>query len=172
MNVGSVAHTFIRKAPQFRDKSDLNGPTQSDGFFALFRRYCFSKLMTSLGSNELARRLGPDSDVLVICLHPGSVLTESALGMADRFPWPISPLYKWFMRMTFLSPTEGATTVVVAAAQPELRREKEKYHGAYLEPFGKLASTSEVAADEGLAKDLWELTEKVLVDEGLQLHAA
>ena len=122
-------------------------------------------------SNELARRLAASdehrgSEVLVDCVHPGSVASDGALEGAGRLPWPISKLAQWFIRKTFLTTTQAATTVLVAAAQPDLRREKERYHGAYLVPFGKLANTSKVAADEGLAKDLWDLTEKILADEG------
>ncbi|KAL5504363.1 hypothetical protein ACEPAH_8437 [Sanghuangporus vaninii] len=170
VNVGSDAHKLIGKA-QFQSKADLNGPTTSNSYWAQMKRYAFSKLLVVLWSKELARQLAASndggSDVLVVCLHPGSVASEGALEGAGRLFWPLSKLVQWFMRKTFLTPTEAATTVLIAAAQPDLYREKVKYHGAYLMPFGKLASTNKEAADEGLAKDLLILTEKILADEGL-----
>ncbi|OCB88175.1 NAD-binding protein [Sanghuangporus baumii] len=174
VNVGSDAHKLIRKA-QFQSKTDLNGPTTGNSYRAQMKRYAFTKLLVVLWSKELARQLAASSDggsdVLVVCVHPGSIASDGALKGAGRLFWPLSKLVQWYIKKTFLTPTQtptqAATTVLIAAAQPDLCREKVKYHGAYLLPFGKLASTSKVAADEGLAKDLWILTEKILADEGL-----
>ncbi|KAL5525537.1 hypothetical protein ACEPAG_6873 [Sanghuangporus baumii] len=170
INVGSDAHKLIRKA-QFQSKHDLNGPTRSNSYWAQLKRYAFTKLLVVLWSKELARQLAASndsgSDILVVCVHPGSVASDGALEGAGRLFWPLSKLVQWYIRKKFLTPTQAATTVLIAAAQPDLCREKVKYHGAYLLPFGRLANTNKLVADEGLAKDLWILTEKILADEGL-----
>ncbi|KAL5504362.1 hypothetical protein ACEPAH_8436 [Sanghuangporus vaninii] len=105
--------------------------------------------------------LGPG--IFVVCLYPGSIVTEGALDNMGRDPWTISTLLQWNMRKGFLGLSQAATLVLVAATQPE----KEKYHCSYLMLFGKLANTCKVAADEGLARDLWALTKNILADEGL-----
>ena len=53
------------------------------------------------------------------------------------------------VRKTFLTPMEGATGALTAAAQPELM--KEKYHGAYLVPIRKSGSLNNLPDGEDLA---------------------
>lgn len=55
----------------------------------------------------------------------------------------------------------GAYTPLFAAADPVVWREKVKYSGAYLVPFGGIGETSDNGRNAELAKELWTTSEKV-----------
>jgi len=67
--------------------------------------------------------------------------------------------------MTLKHPDEGAYNSCFAAASPLVRKNPDLYRGAYLEPVGKVASTSEDGSNKALGDDLRATTEKYL--EGL-----
>lgn len=58
------------------------------------------------------------------------------------------------------TPLQGAYTPLFAAADPIVWRERSKYRGAYLVPFGGFGEPSENAKNVDLAKELWETSEK------------
>lgn len=60
------------------------------------------------------------------------------------------------------TPLQGAYTPLFAAADPVVWREKDKYSGAYLVPFGGIAEVSEDGKNADLAKELWQTSEKVI----------
>lgn len=62
------------------------------------------------------------------------------------------------------APAEAALTPLFAATDPIVWKEKEKYSGAYLVPFGVLQNPSEAARNEMLARELWEASERVVQD--------
>jgi len=61
-----------------------------------------------------------------------------------------------------LSPLDGAMTSLFAATHPEVWKEKERFNGAYLMPFGVVEESSEDAWDVGLAEELWRTSESVV----------
>ena len=65
-------------------------------------------------------------------------------------------------RETMITVEEGALTALFAATDPVVREEKEKYSGAYLIPYGTIDEVSDAAKDAGLAKELWDSSEKVV----------
>lgn len=169
--VASGAHSFVSKV-QFKSKADLNGPSTSNSYASQLKRYGFTKLLNVLFTKELARQLAASpedggANMMCLCLHPGAVASEGAYAGAAKFPWPLSVLVRVIMRMTFRTPENAAETVLIAAAKPDLKKEKKKFNGSYLVPVGKLSEASKTGRDEGAAKDLWSLTENILAEEGL-----
>lgn len=66
------------------------------------------------------------------------------------------------MLQTAFAVEQGAYTSLFAAADPVVWREKSKYGGAYLVPYGVIAEVSEDAKNADLAKELWATSEKVI----------
>lgn len=60
-----------------------------------------------------------------------------------------------------MKPAEGAYTSLFAATSPTVRREKEKYAGSYLVPYGQIQEPSRDAKDPAAAKDLWEASQRL-----------
>ncbi|KAL5536248.1 hypothetical protein ACEPAF_69 [Sanghuangporus sanghuang] len=151
---------------------DLNVSYEGERFESM-KRYARTKLLNILWQRELSRRLklsteDGGSNIIVISLYPGGVYTE---GVQETFPGIFSGIFKKlvavFIRFAAMTPTEGAYNSTFAAASLKVRQEKEKYNGAYLVPGQKIAKLSGPALNEQLAKDLWELQERILEDEGI-----
>lgn len=58
------------------------------------------------------------------------------------------------------TPLQGAYTPLFAAADPIVWRERSKYGGAYLVPYGAIAEPNENGKNAELAKELWETSER------------
>jgi hypothetical protein len=113
---------------------------------------------------ELQRRLDTEaSPITVISLHPGAVNTFSRKPQLQKISWLVDILVYPF----FVHPDVGGYTSAIAAASPDVAQNRDKYKGAYLVPVGKLQKPTEMARDEGLAKELWETIESFLVDKGI-----
>lgn len=61
-----------------------------------------------------------------------------------------------------MTPNEGANTILFAATNPVLWKEKDKFGGAYLVPPGKIEVPSGNGADDKLAEELWVTSERVV----------
>ena len=94
-----------------------------------------------------------------------------------------------YARLFFLSASQGASTVLFAALSPKVRFQADSvsqdqdvrgggdggrgvgygggYQGAYLDPGGAFGKCSGDAKDMELAREMWELTERILAEEGL-----
>ncbi|EJC97839.1 NAD-binding protein [Fomitiporia mediterranea MF3/22] len=174
VNVTSDAHALVSNI-RLKDKDDFYFPKVVDkGLDSQRKHYGFTKLLNILWTRELARRLaasptGNDggSNILCLSVHPGWIITEGILDFANRFSWPLSSLYKLIIRLVHRPPEQGANAVLIPAAAQAIRDEASKYHGQYLVPYGKLGPASKDARDDSLAKDLWDLTERVLIEYGL-----
>lgn len=144
INVSSEAHK-----DRVIDFSNLNGERN----YNLYKVYAQSKLANILFTYELARRLG-DTKVTVNCLHPGMVRTK-IWQKSGR-----SILMKVFMRIFSLflkSAQEGTQTSIYLASSPELESITGKY---FIDK--KMVLSSPVSYDEKLAKQLWEVSEKLV----------
>ncbi|TSN57796.1 Retinol dehydrogenase 11 [Bagarius yarrelli] len=117
----------------------------------LFMAYCHSKLCNVLFTRELANRL-EGSSVTCYSLHPGVVATE--LGRNINF-WMRLPILI-FSKLFFLTPEGGAQTTLHCALQEGL----EPLSGRYFS-FCSLSKVSDKARDDGLAKKLWEVSERM-----------
>jgi retinol dehydrogenase-14 len=116
--------------------------------YAIMKAYTRSKLANVLFANELARRL-EGTGVTSNSLHPGVVATNIWSGA----PNGAKQLIRFIARPFFLTPAQGAATIVQLAASPEL----EGVTGKYFEK-GKPVTPAPLARDEGLGRRLWEVS--------------
>jgi retinol dehydrogenase 12 len=139
VTVASKAH-FQAKALDFEA---VRQPTRTATGFP---EYAVSKLANVLFSAELHRRL-EGSGVSTYSVHPGTVATD----IWRTVPAIVRPVMKWFM----LSSEEGAKTSIHCASDPSAQEISGKYWDAC-----KAYGGSKLARDEGLAKQLWEHSER------------
>lgn len=81
---------------------------------------------------------------------------------AQRIPWPFSVLYRIICYFWFESVQSGVGTSCIAVGAPYIRKEANKFKGAYVVPYGKVREPSKQSQDDGLARELWETTEDFL----------
>ncbi|GIU92271.1 MAG: retinol dehydrogenase [Acidimicrobiia bacterium] len=133
VNVASHAHYRAKGI----DWDGVRGPTRS---LTGFPEYARSKLAMVAWSRELAHRR---SDVDVYAVHPGVVAT----GIWRRMPQPL----RWLYTRRLLTPEQGATTVLMCAADPEV----EGRSGLYWSNR-RPVDPSPLARDDRLAREVWE----------------
>ena len=138
VSVASVGHR--------RASLDFDDLGFERGGYGTLRAYMRSKLANVLFAAELARRLA-GTGVTSNSVHPGSVDTHIWSGA----PLWAQPIILLLYRPFFISAEEGAARIVQLVASPEL----EGVTGRYFEE-GKPVAPSSLAADEALAKCLWE----------------
>jgi len=109
------------------------------------QEYAVAKLANVLFAKELGRRL-LGSGITTYALHPGAVATD----VWRALPWPVAGFLKLFM----LSPEQGAQTMLYCAMAPELT----EHTGRYYEDCREVSS-SQLADDAELARQLWERSE-------------
>jgi NAD(P)-dependent dehydrogenase (short-subunit alcohol dehydrogenase family) len=147
VSTSSIAHE--------RESLDFNDLQSANGYGGL-KVYSRSKLANILFTRELARRLA-GTGVTANCLHPGVVKTrfgDSSGGLLGL----LIPL----LRLFFISPEQGADTLVYLASSPEVANTT----GGYFVKR-KLTEPSAAARDDAAAKRLWIESEK-LADAGSQ----
>jgi NAD(P)-dependent dehydrogenase (short-subunit alcohol dehydrogenase family) len=110
-----------------------------------FPEYAVSKLANVLFSAELGRRLA-GSGVSTYALHPGVVASD----IWRRVPWPLRAL----MKLTMITPEEGARTTLHCATSPALANATALYYDR-CEPI----EPSAVGRDATLAQELWRRSE-------------
>jgi NAD(P)-dependent dehydrogenase (short-subunit alcohol dehydrogenase family) len=141
-------------------KLDFND-LQSANAYNGFRVYGRSKLANILFTRELARRLA-GTGVTANCLHPGAVATrfgDSSGGFIGR----LFPL----LRLFFISPDQGADTIIYLASSPEVADTT----GAYFFKR-KITAPSAAAQDDAAAKRLWEASEALAGAQSQKERAA
>jgi NAD(P)-dependent dehydrogenase (short-subunit alcohol dehydrogenase family) len=124
------------------------GDLQSARSYNGLRAYGRSKLANILFTRELARRLA-GRRVTANCLHPGVVATrfgQSSGGWAAR----LFPLLRPF----FISPENGADTIIYLASSPEVADTT----GAYFVKR-RITEPSGAARDDEAAERLWQASE-------------
>lgn len=102
---------------------------------------------------------------MTIAISFSPSLVDSAVNGLAKMP-VLGPVVRFFSGYTFSSLVDGAFTSVFAAANPVVRANPEAYKGKYLMPFGKVTAPGPLARDAELAKQLWTLSEKVVVANG------
>ena len=141
VSTSSVAHERV--------SLDFNDLQSADGYGGL-KVYSRSKLANILFTRELARRLA-GTGLTANCLHPGVVKTrfgDSSGGLLG--------LLIPFLRLFFISPEQGAETIVYLASAPEVADTS----GGYFVKR-KLTEPSAAARDDTAAKRLWIESEKL-----------
>ncbi|WP_234733704.1 SDR family oxidoreductase [Tellurirhabdus bombi] len=141
VNVSSDAHKV--------GKIHFEDPHLSHSFNVV-KGYAQSKLANILFTRELAKRVA-GSRVTVNSVHPGAVTTNLGISRETGFGKWVYSLLKPF----FLTPAEGAKTAVYLASSPEVGQ----FSGRYFYKM-KIATPSKKAQDDGLARRLWEWSEK------------
>jgi NAD(P)-dependent dehydrogenase (short-subunit alcohol dehydrogenase family) len=129
------------------DLTDLN---MNKHYFVL-SAYARSKLANVFFTYELARRFG-DRKITVNALHPGRVGTD-----IFKANLPIlGPLIKWIVSRISLTPEAGADNTIFLATSAEVEGVTGKY-------FVKRQAviSAPLSYDERLAKQLWEVSEKL-----------
>ncbi|XP_078310140.1 retinol dehydrogenase 13-like [Crassostrea virginica] len=146
VNIGSAASVI--------GKVDCDN-LRAEKHFSQFQ-YHNSKTATLLFTKELARR---EPDVLVSCVHPGTVRTD----VFRHMPTPVKFLVSTVFRMLTKSPAEGAQPVLFCALEDSVEP-----GGYYMDCrlYDHSLWVPKSAYDEGLAKKLWESTERILTDCG------
>jgi NAD(P)-dependent dehydrogenase (short-subunit alcohol dehydrogenase family) len=141
ITVSSDAHTAARL--------DLDDPNLEHGWSS-WRSYSNSKLANILFTRELAGRLD-GTGVTANCLHPGVVRT--GFGRDAR---PLMRAGITIAKPFMLSPERGADTIVYLASSPDVAA---KTGGYYVKR--QLREPSAAARDDGLARRLWEISERL-----------
>ncbi|KAI9059036.1 NAD-P-binding protein [Trametes sanguinea] len=136
-----------------------------------FMRYTFSKLMQLMFIEELQRRLN-ESGTPILCMAtcPGAVNTEGVQAYAHTVGPILSPLYTLIANLVFATPAKGAYSTVFAAASPVPRERVDEYRGAFLKNPGVRTTVSPLAESAENLRVLWETTERVLREAGVELE--
>ncbi|MGH9895053.1 MAG: SDR family oxidoreductase [bacterium] len=146
INVSSCGHELMNEI-RF---DDLQGRRNYRGFKA----YHQSKLANLLFTYELARRL-EGTGVTVNALHPGIVATN--IGKNNGWGWRLlKPLFDPLFHMKYISPEEGARTVIYLATSPEVEGTTGRY---FVEE--KPIVSSQASRDEAAADRLWQVCDEM-----------
>ncbi len=119
--------------------------------FHVVKAYGQSKLANILFTRELAGRI-KQLGITVNCCHPGAVATSMGVDRDTGFGKSITMLLK----PIFLTPEEGAKTAIYLATSPDVLNVTGKYFYRC-----QMAKTSKLAKSRKLAKELFELSEKI-----------
>jgi WW domain-containing oxidoreductase len=126
--------------------------------YSSLKAYGQAKLANVLFANELNRRLG-DRGVFANSLHPGALIATSI----GRTSW-LAKVAIAFARPFSKSLNQGAATTVYCAVAPEAAT----LRGEYLDDCA-VAQASDEARDSDVASRLWEVSEKLVSEAGIQL---
>ncbi|TCD60880.1 hypothetical protein EIP91_009371 [Steccherinum ochraceum] len=166
VNVSSGAAGMVPDTIRFRNLEDFN--TEYSGTFAPMKRYGQSKLANALMTTELQKQFDAENvPILSLSLHPGTINTEGNLAFAARQNWFLRAIFTWASHHLTPSPAKGAYTQVFAAVSPIVRKEKEKYGGAFLMPPAVVSKPNKAVENKELAGELWNTTEELLKEIGI-----
>lgn len=148
---------IINVSSEMHRLSKLNlADLQLEKGYTSIKAYALSKLCNILFTRELAKRL-KGTDLVTNCLHPGAVATNFA-NSANGF---LKFLFK-FSKPMFLSPEQGARTMLYLATEDEAAQ----YNGAYFDKQ-KVKNPSLDAQDDTKATALWEASTALACLQGL-----
>ncbi|GAA5937926.1 hypothetical protein JCM10213_001935 [Rhodosporidiobolus nylandii] len=151
VNVSSLGHALTSR-PDF---SSLEGVNKR--MLTTWHRYGMSKLANILFTVELQERLKGEN-IRVNCCHPGNIATELTRGPVASYGILGSAMQAG--SRFCMTPSEGAKTQLYLAASTEV--DEKDYRGQYFMPIATPATPSALAQDKELAKQLWQLSEKVV----------
>ncbi|KAI1792545.1 NAD-P-binding protein [Ganoderma leucocontextum] len=171
VSVNSARHHSCPADVRFRDIDDFNRDFE-DTMFPQLLRYAMTKTMQLMFAKDLQRRLDDEAlPILCMAVDPGEVNTEGVHAYTESVGPILGPLYRAIAYLTFTSPANGALGPLFCAASPIPRAQPTLYRGAYLDPPGKLSRCSELAERRELAAELWDTTERILNEIGIELPA-
>ncbi|THH19384.1 hypothetical protein EUX98_g8785 [Antrodiella citrinella] len=171
INVASVTVSVLPDTIRFRNREDFNDEHRGwSAKLSELKRYSRSKLATILFTKELQRRLD-EQKIPIICVsvHPGTINTEGNQSVARRLGWCLGHVGSFLLNHLTTSSEQGAYNHVFAAVAPVVREQAEQYKGAFLMPPGKITKKIIAPAEDmELAKELWETTETLLKEIGVE----
>lgn len=165
VSVSSNGHLIFQK-PGGVDLEDLR--LEKNESYDRYNRYAQSKLANILFALELQRRLGPDSGVTAVSLHPGAIPTTNlgrSMGGSLLFD---SHTWCWISTMvgsararnwTNKNIPQGAAPSVFCALAPELAPGEYYFDDCQV---AKPEKRHPLSSDAEAAKRLWEATEKII----------
>jgi len=169
VNVSSAAVMGLPDTIRFRNREDFNDEHLNQ-YLPSIMRTGRSKLANILFTKELQRHFD-EQKIPIICLslNPGTVNTEGTQGVVQRQGWLLRTFATHIFNCVLPTPDQGAYTQVFASVAPLVREQADKYKGVFLMPPAKITSPSKPAESEELAKELWETTEALLKEMGVEL---
>ncbi|KAF9454438.1 NAD(P)-binding protein [Macrolepiota fuliginosa MF-IS2] len=166
INLTSTAHEGVAPAT-YSGKESWNynyGDTQ----VGRVRCYGLSKVANILHVKNLQQRLDAEEvDIICIAVDPGAVGTENVARWLEGMTYLFWIIVWIFTKVAFSPPGKGAMNSLYAAASPEVKASAKTFKGAHLLPVGKITKPSKYAADERLAKELYDTTLDVLEEINL-----
>lgn len=127
-------------------------------------RYKYSKLAVHLWTNSLAARLSTrKSEVMVLLVHPGAILSDGAIRSLKTLPF--SSLWIRLLGTMMYPQEQGAFTSAFAACAP--RDNPEISHGAYIVPPNVAVRQAPASLVVGRQQQLFEVTETLLKGIGV-----
>jgi len=152
--IGSAPARVVNVAGDFHRKANIQfDDLMSEKKYSVSHANNQAKLALIMFTYELARRLA-GKKVTANCLHPGAVSTDAPLKDPDLSP--TARIMYNLVRPFFLSPAKGAQTSIYLASSPEV----EDISGKYFIKKNQVLSSPE-SYDEGKARRLWEVSEKL-----------
>lgn len=121
-------------------------------------RYGRSKLGNILFAKELTRRLDEAGDpvnrrIYVNSFFPGNIVTDQWGGWNEYVGSWIGALLRAFFSLFGQSRQDGAATALYLATSRDVREKNQR--GLYFIPIAKPDSTTRIACDPGLARNVW-----------------
>lgn len=146
VSLSSMGHRLWQKGGF--DFKSLKTPADHMGPYP---RYFRSKLANVLWVRQMAKE---HPWLTVVAVHPGVVQTN--LGNGTTGSWAITRMLLKVASHAFTSVEDGVKNQLWAAVSNDVQS------GEYYEPVGVSGQTSADGLDDGLAKEVWEWTQKEL----------
>ena len=147
INVSSEAHYYAT--------IDWDNLMSEKKKYASFMTYVQSKLANNMFTRDLAKKL-EGTNVKVVCLHPGSVITDISRNVKLWKVFAKGLVAGFFLK----TPVQGAQTTIYCA----LEEHKKLQNGAYYKDCKVAKESSKVDKEED-RKRLWEITEKLIAEK-------
>lgn len=146
VSLSSLGHRLWRKGGF--DFESLKTPADEMGPYP---RYFRSKLANVLWARQMAKEY---PWLTVVAVHPGAVQTNLVEGTTGS--WAVTRIALKLTRFAFTSVEDGVKNQLWAAVSDDVQS------GEYYEPVGVSGQTSADGLDNGLAKEVWDWTQKEL----------
>jgi retinol dehydrogenase-14 len=158
VNVSAGAHRWARV--RWDDLQSARGFRGMDA-------YARAKLLNLLWTGELARRVR-GTGITVVAADPGHAWTELTAGMVpEMMQAPLRALWPLYRRLQ-----RGRTAETAARSSIVAATSRDVLSGAYLDPRGRTARSSQPSRDGELALRAWEVTAELLGMEADALAGA
>ncbi|KAI0695114.1 hypothetical protein C8T65DRAFT_758579 [Cerioporus squamosus] len=128
--------------------------------------YARSKLALILFTKYglLERVFRPNGDrILALAVHPGGVHTNQPEQFKEAYGRVMGTFAKAAVVPLMRSPKKGSLSALWAATSEDV--EKQGWNGRYFTEAGKVSEESKQAQDEELGKNLWVLSEKLVMEK-------